>query len=280
MRRSALCLSKPLFARRTFPFSTTAATITNISPPPPPAPPPPQVTIVEVGPRDGLQNEASPIISTKQKVELITRLAHAGLPVIEVGSFVSPKWVPAMADSALVLKELHQWKQQQQQQPNNKLTPPIFSVLVPNLKGLEQAMQYEYQYQYEYSQQVVDEVAIFASASEAFSQKNLNCSISESIERFRAVAEKVVATSNQHSNSNSNSNSHLLRLRGYVSCVVACPYQGSVEPSHVARVTELMLELGCHEISLGDTIGVGTPGSINAMLDEVMVRTSVHYVCS
>lgn len=204
------------------------------------------VKIVEVGPRDGLQNEPT-LISVEDKVDLITRLANAGCHVIEAGSFVSPTWVPQMADSQHVMKALHDWRSQQQQQQRNTKTS-LFSCLVPNRQGLEQAM----------ACQALDEVAIFASASPAFSQRNLNCTIEDSMERFALVAQEC--------------KNHQIPLRGYVSCVVACPYSGPVAPAAVAHVVEQLLQLGCHEISLGDTIGVGTPGTTRAMLDAVKVR--------
>jgi hydroxymethylglutaryl-CoA lyase len=216
------------------------------------------VKIVEVGPRDGLQNESNPI-STQQKIQFITRLADAGCPVMEAGSFVSPKWVPQMADSSQVMDALQVWRRQTQPQPQPQPQPqdanttrrsPLFSCLVPNLQGLLQAIKCQ-----------ADEVAIFASASEMFSQTNLNCSIEESLERFTVVAHHAAEQK--------------IPLRGYVSCVVACPYAGAVAPAAVAHVVEQLLQLGCHEISLGDTIGVGTPGSTRAMLDAVKVRTCV-----
>jgi hydroxymethylglutaryl-CoA lyase len=197
------------------------------------------VKIVEVGPRDGLQNESQPV-STDDKVELIQGLAKAGCSVIEAGAFVSPKWVPQMADSKQVFQRLSFDKGQQR---------PYLSCLVPNIKGLEQALQVRNN---------IDEVAIFGAASEAFSQRNIACSIDESLERFRAVVDRA--------------NEHNLPVRGYVSTVVGCPYQGEVAPTQVAKVVHKMLELGCYEISLGDTIGVGTPGSVRNMLEEVLVR--------
>jgi hypothetical protein len=220
------------------------------------------VKIVEVGPRDGLQNEPNPI-STPQKVQFITQLAHAGLHVIEAGSFVSPKWVPQMADSTQVMEALQVWRQSQssstQQYDAHSNDPsiipthpttnpsPLFSCLVPNLQGLQQAIACQ-----------ADEVAIFASASPEFSLMNLNCTLEESLERFTRVADLAKELQ--------------IPMRGYVSCVVACPYSGQVAPSRVAHVVEQLLRLECHEISLGDTIGVGTPGSTRAMLDAVKVR--------
>lgn len=202
------------------------------------------VTIVEVGPRDGLQNEAQPV-STADKIALITGLAGAGVSVIEAGSFVSPKWVPQMADSAAVLAGL----------------PPLpgvrLPVLVPNLKGLEAA-----------HAAGVSEIAIFGAASEAFSQRNINCSIEESLARFRPVTEAALAAG--------------LRVRGYVSCVLGCPYQGAVPVADVVRVSEALSAMGCYEISLGDTIGIGTAGAARALVKSIaaslgMGRVAVHF---
>jgi len=173
-------------------------------------------------------------------VELIHRLAKAGCSFIEAGAFVSPKWVPQMADSTEVLKRL-QFEGSKQR--------PTLSCLVPNTKGLEQALKYR---------DVVDEIAIFGAASEGFSQRNIACSIDESMERFRAVVDAA--------------KEHNLPVRGYVSTVVGCPYDGPVAPAQVAKVVENMMDLGCYEISLGDTIGVGTAGTIRSMLDDVLVR--------
>lgn len=197
------------------------------------------VKIFEVGPRDGLQNESAQV-STEQKVELIHRLANAGCEFIEAGAFVSPTWVPQMADSGDVLTQLHF---------GDKSTRPTLACLVPNKKGLEQAVKHR---------ELVDEIAIFGAASEGFSRRNISCSIDESMDRFRAV----VNTAKEHN----------LRIRGYVSTVIACPYDGRTSPGQVAKVVEQMVDLGCYEISLGDTIGVGTPGSTRAMLDDVLVR--------
>ncbi len=205
---------------------------------------PKKVKIVEVGPRDGLQNE-SQLVPSAVKIELIDRLGQAGLKAIEATAFVSPKWVPQMADSSEVMAGLP------------RRAGVGYPVLVPNLKGFEQALAAG-----------AEEIAVFAAASEAFSQKNINCSIAESLERFRPVAEAA--------------QQHNLRLRGYVSCVVGCPYQGAVPPAAVAEVAVRLLEMGCHEISLGDTIGVGTPASVARMLDAVALlvpieRLAGHY---
>jgi isopropylmalate/homocitrate/citramalate synthase len=195
---------------------------------------PDRVRIVEVGPRDGLQNEPRPI-APAIKIELIERLAEAGLGVIEAGSFVSPKWVPQMAGSAEVLAGIRR-------------RPGVtYPVLVPNEKGLEAALAAG-----------VAEIAVFGAASETFSRKNINCSIEESLERFRPVVERALA--------------HGLRVRGYVSCVLGCPYEGKVTPAKVAEVSGRMFQLGCYEISLGDTIGVGTAGKAKAMLEAVAAK--------
>ena len=192
---------------------------------------PKHVKIVEVGPRDGLQNEKQ-AIDTATKVELIARLGASGLKTIEATAFVSPKWVPQMADNAEVMRQI------------TRLNGVTYPVLTPNLKGLEAALATG-----------VTEVAVFAAASEAFSQKNINCSISESIERFVPVIESA--------------REHGVAVRGYVSTVVGCPYQGDVPPEKVAEVAKALFDLGCYEISLGDTIGVGTPLKVQTMLAEV-----------
>lgn len=186
--------------------------------------------IVEVGARDGLQNEAA--VSTQDKVALINALADAGLKDIEAGAFVSPKWVPQMADSSDVISALNL--------PNVNL-----SALTPNLRGAEAAKQVG-----------IQEFAIFTAASEAFCQKNINCSIDESIDRFKDVMDFAKANN--------------IRVRGYVSCVMGCPYQGDVDYNDVLKVSERLLELGCYEISLGDTIGVGTAKKVDELLDLLL----------
>jgi hydroxymethylglutaryl-CoA lyase len=206
------------------------------------------VKIVEVGPRDGLQNEAYPI-SVEQKLQLIRRLQNAGLQNLEVGAFVSPKWVPQMADSVQILQELSK-----KQKVDTKKVK--YSVLVPNRKGLESALQ---------NHEAIDEIAIFTAASEAFSQQNINSTIQESMNRFQAVIRHL-----HEFNNTTRSDKSPIRLRGYVSTVIACPYQGIIAPAQVARVVEQLLDLGCYEISLGDTIGVGTPGSVKDMLRQVV----------
>ena len=192
---------------------------------------PPAVTIVEVGPRDGLQNEQQ-VVPLEAKIRLIEDLAEAGLKVIEAGAFVSPRWVPQMADSAEVLARIRR-------RPGVR-----YPVLVPNLKGLEAALVAG-----------ADEIAVFAAASESFSRKNINCSIAESLERFAPVIERARAEG--------------VRVRGYVSCVVGCPYEGAIAPSAVAGVAGRLHGMGCYEISLGDTIGVGTPRKVAEMVRAV-----------
>lgn len=190
------------------------------------------VTVYEVGPRDGLQNEKE-IIPVADKIALIDHLSEAGFRKIEATSFVSAKWVPQLADAAEVLAGIA------------RRPGVVYSALVPNLKGLEAALAAK-----------VDEVAIFASASETFSLKNINCSIAESFERFAAVMEAAKAAG--------------IPVRGYVSCVVACPYEGAIAPDVVRMVAEHLIGLGCHEVSLGDTIGAGKPETISVMLEEVL----------
>ena len=192
---------------------------------------PSKVRIVEVGARDGLQNEKTPV-STKVKVELIRRLGAAGLKTIEATAFVSPKWVPQMADSAEVFAAIE------------KLPDVCYPVLTPNMKGFEAALAAG-----------AKEVAVFGAASESFSRKNINCSIAESLERFRPIVEAARAAD--------------IKVRGYVSCVLGCPYEGDVAPLAVAGVAQALVEMGCHEISLGDTIGVGTPEKTRAMIKAV-----------
>ena len=196
-----------------------------------------RVRIVEMGPRDGLQNEKQNV-STATKLELIDRLTATGLRDIEVTSFVSPKWVPQMADHADVMRGLRRH-------------PGVnYPVLTPNLKGFEAAVAAG-----------AKEVAVFAAASEGFSQKNINCSIAESIERFVPVLQAAQQAG--------------VKVRGYVSCVVACPYDGLIAPEKVADVASRLSELGCYEVSLGDTIGAGTPGAVVAMLEAVAAKVPV-----
>lgn len=192
---------------------------------------PKSVRLVEVGPRDGLQNEAQ-MISTADKVRLVDDLSAAGLRHIEVGSFVSPRWVPQMAGSADVFAHIQH------------STDVTYAALTPNLRGLEDALAAG-----------ATEVAVFAAASEAFSQRNINCSISESLERFAPVMQAARL--------------HGVQVRGYVSCVLGCPYQGSVAPEQVAAVARELIAMGCYEVSLGDTIGTGTPGATRKLLEIV-----------
>ncbi|MEZ5734041.1 MAG: hydroxymethylglutaryl-CoA lyase [Paracoccaceae bacterium] len=191
-----------------------------------------RVEIVEMGPRDGLQNEKR-IIPTAEKIALVDLLSRAGFRRIEVASFVSPKWVPQMADSAEVLAGIAR-------QPGVR-----YAALTPNMKGYEGA-----------KAAGADEVAIFASASEGFSKANLNCSITESLDRFRPVAEAAMADG--------------IPVRGYVSVVTDCPYDGPVAPAAVARVAAALRDMGCYEVSLGDTIGQGRPETVDAMLTAVL----------
>lgn len=198
---------------------------------------PTHVRIVEVGPRDGLQNEPGHV-STAVKIEFVNRLSATGLKTLEVGSFVSPKWVPQMADTAEVLAGI------------TRTQGVAYSVLTPNLQGLEAALKSH-----------VEEVAVFGAASESFSRANINCSIAESLERFAPVCALA--------------NANGLRVRGYLSCVLGCPYEGRIPPAQVANVAAKLIELGCYEVSLGDTIGVGTPADMERMLDTVTTRVSV-----
>ena len=193
---------------------------------------PKQVRIVEVGPRDGLQNEPGKMLSAALKANLIDRLAAAGVRDIEAAAFVHPKWVPQMANSAEVLQLMTRHKHVN------------YSALTPNMQGLERALEAG-----------VNEVAVFGAASESFSQRNTNCSISEGLARFEPVATAALAAG--------------LRVRGYVSAVIDCPYEGAIAPAKVAEVSDALMQMGCYEVSLGDTIGTGTPGRINDMLEAV-----------
>lgn len=195
------------------------------------------VKIVEVGPRDGLQNEAS-IVPASVKINFINQLTEAGLKAIEVTSFVSPKWVPQMGDNKEVFAGIR------------KRPGVSYPVLIPNVKGLEAAL----------TLKDVEEIAVFASASDGFSMKNVNCTAAEGVERIRQVVEKA--------------REHNLRVRGYVSCIVGCPYDGDIKPTAVTKVTEALLQLGCYEVSLGDTIGVGTNKTMNAMMKDLMKITT------
>lgn len=198
---------------------------------------PTRVRIVEMGPRDGLQNEKQ-IVSTETKVELIARLGAAGLKAIEATSFVSPRWVPQMGDAADVMARIE------------RLPGVSYPVLTPNLQGFEAALAAG-----------AGEVAVFAAASESFSRKNINCTIAESLARF----EPVMAAARTAG----------VRVRGYVSCVLGCPYEGDIRPEAVADVAATLFAMGCYEVSLGDTIGAGTPGKTRRMLDAVARRVPV-----
>jgi len=198
---------------------------------------PQRVRIVEVGPRDGLQNEKQ-VVSTDTKLELIERLGRAGLTAIEATSFVSPKWVPQMADAAEVMARLAR-------------RPGVaYPVLTPNLKGFEAALAAG-----------ATEVAVFGAASESFSRRNINCSIAESLARFEPVMAAAAAAG--------------VKVRGYVSCVLGCPYEGEIRPAAVAEVAATLAGMGCYEVSLGDTIGSGTPLKTQRMLEAVIARVPV-----
>lgn len=203
---------------------------------------PDKVTIVDVGARDGLQNESG-VVPTEVKIELIQRLADAGLPVVEATAFVSPKWVPQMADHDAVLRGIRR-------KPGVR-----YPVLTPNLKGFEAAVAAG-----------AEEVAVFGAASESFSRKNINCSIAESLERFAPVVEAAKARG--------------IRVRGYVSCVLGCPYEGEIAPDAVARVADALYRMGCYQISLGDTIGTGTPLKARRMVDAVAERVPLAHLAA
>jgi hydroxymethylglutaryl-CoA lyase len=205
---------------------------------------PTRVRVVEVGPRDGLQNEQV-ILPAAVKIEFIERLAAAGLPAIETTSFVSPRWIPQLADAAEVFRGVRR-------KPGT-----AYPALVPNLQGLERARAAG-----------VEEIAVFTAASETFNQKNINASIAASLERIHALAAPALA--------------HGMRIRGYISCVLGCPYEGAVSEAKVVEIAEALLELGCYEVSLGDTIGVGTPVTARRLLWTVagecgMERLAVHF---
>ncbi|MDO3386814.1 hydroxymethylglutaryl-CoA lyase [Gilvimarinus sp. SDUM040013] len=195
---------------------------------------PGKATLVEVGPRDGLQNETG-LIASADKIELINALARAGLTRIEAGAFVNPKWVPQMADSEAVLAGIE------------RRAGVSYSALTPNLKGFERALAAK-----------ADEVAIFAAASEAFSQKNLNCSIDKSLARFAEVTQAAAQAK--------------IPVRGYISCVLGCPYSGAVDPALCVDIAEALFDMGCFEVSLGDTIGVGTAASTQALLTPMLQK--------
>jgi hydroxymethylglutaryl-CoA lyase len=202
------------------------------------------VKIVEVGPRDGLQNELG-FVPTETKVSLIHKLADCGLSMIEAGAFVSPKWVPQMADGADVFAAIE------------KKPGVVYSALTPNMKGLEAAMAAG-----------VEEIAVFVAGSESFSKKNTNCTIAESIERFLPLCDVAQKTG--------------ISVRGYVSCVLGCPYEGEISTAVVAELSARLMDGGCYEVSLGDTIGCGTPAKAQALVNEVgaaisMDKIAVHF---
>jgi isopropylmalate/homocitrate/citramalate synthase len=201
---------------------------------------PARVRIVEVGPRDGLQNEPGSV-PTEVKVRLIDALTAAGLPAVEATSFVSPKWVPQMADNAEVMARIRR-------KPGVR-----YPVLTPNLKGFEAALAAG-----------CDEVAVFVAASETFSRRNINCTIAESLERARPVTDAARA--------------HDVRVRGYISCVLGCPYEGDVAPERVRDVAAALAAIGCYEVSLGDTIGTGTPGRTRILLSTVAAAVPVSHL--
>lgn len=205
---------------------------------------PERVRLVEVGPRDGLQNETQPI-SLEDKVRLVNDLTDTGLDYIEVGSFVSPKWVPQMVGSSDLFLKI------------SKRAGITYSALTPNMMGFEAALNVG-----------VKEIAIFAAASESFSQRNINCSINESLQRFEPVMEAA--------------RQHGINVRGYVSCVLGCPYEGDITPDQVLSVARELIDMGCREVSLGDTIGIGTPGAVRTLIGKLSQeipcdRLAVHF---
>ncbi len=203
-----------------------------------------RVTIVEVGPRDGLQNESA-AVSTADKIEFVNRLSAAGLPVIEVSAFVSPKWVPQMADAAAVFAGI------------TRRSGTRYTALVPNLTGLDRALEAG-----------VDEIAVFAASTETFSRRNINQSIDESLATYRAVCDRAAVAG--------------LPVRGYLSTAFGCPYEGDVAPAQVAAVASKLLELGVFEVAVSDTIGVGHPGQVRRVLDALLAaiparRIALHF---
>ncbi|KPQ24129.1 hydroxymethylglutaryl-CoA lyase [Halomonas sp. HL-93] len=204
---------------------------------------PTSVKLFEMAPRDGLQNEPGDPVPTAIKIELIERLAKTGIAHIEAASFVSPKWVPQMGDAAEVMAGI-------QRHPG-----VVYSALTPNMKGLENALAVG-----------VEEVAVFGAASEAFSQKNINCSIAESLARFAPVLERAKSAG--------------VPVRGYVSCVLGCPYEGDIVPRKVAEVAKALYDMGCYEISLGDTIGVGTPLAAKRMIEATRQHVPVEHLAA
>lgn len=194
------------------------------------------IKIVEVGPRDGLQNEQR-IFSIEERVELINHLSLCGFSEIEVGSFVSPRWVPQMANTGDVFQKI------------KKSQGTRYSALVPNERGLEEALAVG-----------IKDISIFTAASETFTQKNINCSIDESFERFKPLVKTALSQG--------------LRIRGYVSCVITCPYEGAIHPTAVQSVAQRLFDMGCSEISLGDTVGSGLPETMKAMFEQVLTTLS------
>ncbi|XP_072546152.1 hydroxymethylglutaryl-CoA lyase, mitochondrial [Salminus brasiliensis] len=235
LMRFVPCSFGPAVVQRSLAFSSSAAVKAISSSAAKPLPE--RVKIVEVGPRDGLQNEKT-IVPAEVKIRLIDMLSEAGLPVVEATSFVSPKWVPQMADQEEVMRGIH------------RKAGVNYPVLTPNLKGYRAAVNAG-----------AKEVAIFGAASELFSKKNINCSVEESLQRF----EEVMEVAKQDG----------VAVRGYVSCVLGCPYEGKVSPAKVAEVAKRLYSMGCYEISLGDTIGVGTPGGMVEMLEAVKKEVPV-----
>lgn len=205
---------------------------------------PKKVSLVEVGPRDGLQNEHI-FVPTEMKVQFIDNLTEAGLPIIEATSFVSPKWIPQMADQNDIYPKIR------------KKPEVLYPALVPNLQGLEAAMKFH-----------VNEISVFTAASETFSKKNTNCSIEESLARINLVCEKALKNN--------------IRVRGYISCVLGCPYEGKIAPKKVQEIAEKLIHMGCYQISLGDTIGIGTAGEARNLVELVahnipIEKIAVHF---
>ena len=196
-----------------------------------------RVTLFEMAPRDGLQNEAT-MIATADKIELVDRLSRCGFSKIEVTSFVSPRWVPQLADAAEVMQGI------------TRSAAVTYAALTPNMQGFKRAMAAR-----------ADEIAVFGAASEGFSQNNINCSIAESLQRFQPVVDAACAAG--------------VPVRGYVSCVTHCPYDGPTPPESVARVAAALIDMGCYQVSLGDTLGAATPEAISAMLDAVLAVVPV-----
>jgi hydroxymethylglutaryl-CoA lyase len=217
-----------------------------------------KVRIVEVGLRDGLQNEKE-IVPTNVKIELLKRLTNSGLKSIEVGSYVSPKWVPQMSDTDKIcnyIKKQQLYNDYNRTRYSSTLPPLIFdnvsySVLTPNLTGVHNAIR----------NGGINEVAIFGAATEEFSKKNINCTINESMEKFEPVVNYALSNN--------------IRVRGYISCVLGCPFEGTVDPMQVAKLTKKMLRMGCYEVSLGDTIGVGTVDTTTELFECLIKKEKI-----